>query len=315
MTFLEFEQPVIELEEKIRGLRSLPTAHQLKIQDEIERLEKKSRVLLRNIYKGLTPWQRVLVARHIDRPKTREYIQRAMQDFIPLSGDRKFSDDAAVLGGLARFRGRSVVVIGHDKGHDIKTRVQSNFGMAHPEGYRKAIRLMDLADRFGLPVITLVDTPGAYAGTGAEERGQFEAIAACIEKGLSLSVPSIAVIIGEGGSGGAVAFSSTNVILMLENSVYSVISPEGAAAIVWRTADKKEEGAAALKLTARDLLEFGVIDQIISEPLGGAHRNKIAVIDAVADAVEAHLCTLEKQDHLPLKRREKFLAMGRILPH
>lgn len=305
---LEFEQDLIELEDRIQGLKTLPSSD--KIQDEIQRLEKKSLRLLRDIYTNLTPWQKVLVARHPDRPKGSEYIQRMIVQFIPLAGDRLYGEDLAIKGGIGFFKGRPVVIMAHEKGHDTASRVTHNFGMAHPEGYRKVKRLMDLADQFSLPVIMLVDTPGAYAGVGAEERGQSEAIASCIEKSLTINVPVLSVIIGEGGSGGAVAMATSNYIGMLENSVYSVISPEGCASILWRTADKKQEAAVAQKLTSKDLKELGIVDEIIPEPMGGAQRNKIATIDSVAEHLEAQLRLMDKERSPCQKRRQKFMTMG-----
>jgi acetyl-CoA carboxylase carboxyl transferase subunit alpha len=314
---LEFERSVAELKDRIEGLKTLPGNSQLKIQEEIQKLEKKSDKLLYELYQSLTPWQKVLVARHPERPKTQDYIARLMDHFVPLSGDRCFSEDVAITGGLASLRGIPVLVMGHEKGHDTTTRVKHNFGMAHPEGYRKAKRLMELAHRFKLPIITFVDTPGAYAGTQAEERGQAQAIAECIEMSLIVDVPLLSVIIGEGGSGGAVAFATANYIAMLEHSVYSVISPEGCASILWRTADKKEEAAAAQKLTAQDLLKFGIIDEVIGEPLGGAHRNRLVAMDHIGDALYAQLQLCQHQSHFAQMRRQKFLTMGKdfLKPH
>lgn len=308
---LDFEQPVIELEEKINGLKALPSAKQLNIQDEIERLEKRCSSLLCDIYKKLTPWQKVMVARHPDRPHTSHYIKKLTSSFVPLCGDRAFGEDAAIIGGLARFRSMNVMIIGHEKGSDTEDRIARNFGMAHPEGYRKVTRLLDIANRFGLPVIMFVDTAGAYAGTGAEERGQFEAIARCLEKSLDIDVPIVSVIIGEGGSGGAVAMATANHVMMLSYSVYSVISPEGCASILWRTADKKSEAADVLKLTSDDLLGYGIIDQVIKEPVGGAHRNKIAVISAVGDAVYQKISDMAGKKSLKEARRERFLSIGK----
>jgi acetyl-CoA carboxylase carboxyl transferase subunit alpha len=310
---LDFEKPLIDLETKIQELKALPLSHQLKIQDEIDRLEKKTLGLMQKIYASLSPWQKVMVARHPERPKTKDYVFQGLEKFIPLSGDRCFGDDPAVLSGLAYLDQQPVIVMGHQKGHDTESRVRHNFGMAHPEGYRTAIRLMDLADRFKLPVIFFVDTPGAYAGMQAEERGQSQAIAACIEKSLSLKVPVLSVIIGEGGSGGAVAFASSNYIAMLEHSVYSVISPEGCASILWRTSEQKEQAAVAQKMTAQNLLEFKVIDEIIREPLGAAHRNQSAVVHEVCNHLKKNLQRLLKHPDLKKHRQEKFLEMGRIL--
>lgn len=308
---LEFERSVAELQDRIEGLKTLPGGSQLKIQEEIQRLEKKNDKLLNELYQNLTPWQKVMVARHPERPKTQDYIARLMEQFVPLSGDRCFAEDVAITGGLAFFRGIPVLVMGHEKGHDTTTRLKHNFGMAHPEGYRKATRLMQLANRFKLPIITFVDTPGAYAGTQAEERGQAQAIAECIEMSLVVDVPFLSVIIGEGGSGGAVAFATANYIAMLEHSVYSVISPEGCASILWRTAEKKEEAAAAQKLTAQDLLKFGIIDEVVSEPLGGAHRNRLVAIDHIGDALYAQLHLFKNQSQFAAMRRQKFLNMGK----
>ena len=269
---LEFEKPISELEGKVKELRHLSNGSDLDLADEIARLEARAEKLLRQTYAKLTPWQKTQVARHPDRPHFSHYVAALLEDYTPLAGDRAFGDDRAIQGGLARFRGRSVVVIGHEKGTDTEGRVRHNFGMANPEGYRKAVRLMHLAERFGLPVITLVDTPGAYPGIGAEERGQAEAIARAIEACLQIAVPLVGAIIGEGGSGGAVALAVADRVLMLEHAVYSVISPEGCAAILWRSGDQAPAAAEAMRLTAQDLHELGVVDQIIPEPLGGAHR-------------------------------------------
>lgn len=310
---LEFERSIAELQDRIQGLKTMPSASQLKIQDEIQKLERKSDRLLQDLYKQLTPWQKVMVARHPDRPKTKDYVQRMLETFIPLAGDRCFGEDLAILGGVGLFRGMRVVVIGHEKGHDTETRIKHNFGMAHPEGYRKACRLMQLAHQFGLPILTFVDTPGAYAGTGAEERGQSQAIASCLETSLCVDVPILSVIIGEGGSGGAIALATANYIAMLEHSVYSVISPEGCASILWRMVDKKEEAALAQKITAQDLKGFKMIDEIIQEPLGGAHRNPIATMDHVADSLYAQLVTWQGANSFAFLRRQKFMDMGRSL--
>lgn len=313
LTPLEFEKPVLELEAKIEELRHLGSSDDLNIADEIADLQTKAERQLRQIYSRLTPWQEVQVARHPGRPHLRDYVSALIEDFVPLCGDRLYGEDAAVVGGLGRFRGRSVVVIGHEKGHDTESRVRHNFGMAHPEGYRKAQRLMDLADRFGLPLLTFVDTPGAYPGVEAEERGQAEAIARCIERCLALRVPMVSAIIGEGGSGGAVALATANRVLMLEHAVYSVISPEGCASILWRSTDKTVEAAEALKLTAKDLLGFGVVDGIVQEPLGGAHRNPVTTIAALGDAMSGALDELESVPAVDLRRerRRKYLQMGR----
>ena len=282
------------------------------IEAEAAALDKKAADMLKDLYKSLTPWRKCQVARHPDRPHCKDYIDALFTEYTPLAGDRNFADDHAVMGGLARFDGRPVVVIGHEKGNDTKSRIERNFGMARPEGYRKAVRLMDMADKFGLPVVTLVDTPGAYPGKGAEERGQSEAIARATEKCLQLQVPLISVIIGEGGSGGAVAFATANRVAMLEHSVYSVISPEGCASILWKDAEKMREAAEALRLTAQDLHKLGVIDRIIAEPMGGAHRDRTTTIEAVGDALRTMLADLGSQKGAKLlaDRRKKFLDMG-----
>ena len=311
--YLEFEKPLAEIEGKAEELRALARANaEMDVEKEAAGLDKKAADILKDLYKGLSPWRKCQVARHPDRPHCRDYIEALFTEYTPLAGDRNFADDHAVMGGLARFNDQPVVVIGQEKGHDTKSRIERNFGMARPEGYRKAIRLMELADRFGLPVITLVDTPGAYPGKGAEERGQSEAIARSTEKCLQLKVPLISVIIGEGGSGGAVAFASANKVAMLEHSVYSVITPEGCASILWKDAEKMREAAEALRLTAQDLQKLGVIDQIIHEPLGGAQRDPQATIAAVGKAIEALLAPLKKKkpDAILKERRKKFLDVG-----
>jgi acetyl-CoA carboxylase carboxyl transferase subunit alpha len=294
-------------------LRHLADADDINIAEEVAKLQGKADKLLRQTYGKLTAWQKTLVARHPDRPHFGDYIGALVEGWTPLAGDRNYADDRAVLGGLGRFRGRSVVVLGHEKGNDTATRVRHNFGMARPEGYRKAQRLMDLADRFRLPVVTLVDTPGAYPGVEAEARGQAEAIARAIETCLKIRVPLVAVIIGEGGSGGAIALAAGNRVLMLEHAVYSVISPEGCASILWRSAEQAKEAAEALKLTAEDLLKLGIIDEVVVEPLGGAHRNRMQTIESLGDAIEAALSELCRHDgaRLRAERREKFLAMGK----
>jgi len=311
-TFLDFEKPIAEMEGKIAELRHLSNDSEINIGEEVARLQSKLEATLRQTYSKLSPWQKAQVARHADRPHTLDYIGRLVEEFTPLAGDRAFADDAAMIGGLGRFRGYSVVVIGQEKGADTEGRVRHNFGMARPEGYRKAQRLMGMAERFGLPVITLVDTPGAYPGIDAEARGQAEAIARSIETCLSLRVPLISVVIGEGGSGGAIALAAADRILMLEHSVYSVISPEGCASILWRDGEQAQAAAQALKLTAGDLKDLGVIDDVIAEPLGGAHRTPEAAIDAVGDALERYLLELIDLDGDALRRqrREKFLMMG-----
>jgi acetyl-CoA carboxylase carboxyl transferase subunit alpha len=313
-TYLDFEKPIAELEGKIAELRHLTDAGDINIADEVAKLQQKADRLLRQTYGKLSAWQKTQVARHLERPHSVDYIDGLIEDFTPLAGDRTFAEDRAVIGGLGRFRGRSVVVIGHEKGAETAARMQHNFGMARPEGYRKAQRLMQLADRFRLPVLTLVDTPGAYPGVDAEARGQAEAIARCIETCLTLRVPLVAAIIGEGGSGGAIALAAANRVLMLEHAVYSVISPEGCASILWRNAKEGTEAAAeALKLTAQDLLQLGVIDQIVPEPMGGAHRDKPAAIAALGDGIDGMLVRLLNGSNLDLRqeRREKFLEMGK----
>ncbi len=312
--FLEFEKPIAELEGKIEELRHLSGDGELNIAEEVAKLQGKVDKLLAQTYAKLTPWEKTQVARHPDRPHTHDYVERLIEDFTPLSGDRLFGEDQAILAGLGRFRGYSVVVLGHEKGRDTDARVRHNFGMARPEGYRKAQRLMGLADRFGLPVLSLVDTPGAYPGVDAEARGQSEAIARSIETCLSLRVPLISAVIGEGGSGGAIAIAAANAILMLEHSVYSVISPEGCASILWRNGEQAKDAADSLKITAQDLKKLGAIDEIIPEPLGGAHRDAAATIDAVGDATERSLEELAGVDRVTLKarRREKFLEIGKI---
>jgi acetyl-CoA carboxylase carboxyl transferase subunit alpha len=314
MNYLEFEKPLAEIEGKAAELRALArNTPEMDVEKEAQGLDRKAEQLLTELYKTLTPWRKCQVARHPDRPRCKDYIEALFQEFTPLAGDRNFADDAAIMGGLARFGDRPVVVIGQEKGSDTKSRIERNFGMARPEGYRKAIRLMDLAHRFKLPVITLVDTPGAYPGKGAEERGQAEAIARSTQKCLEIGVPVISVVIGEGGSGGAVALATADRVLMLEHSVYSVISPEGCASILWKDAEKMREAAEALRLTAQDLLKLGVIDAIILEPRGGAQRDRAATIASVGKALAAQLELMEK--HSPEKlvqgRRRKFLDMGK----
>jgi acetyl-CoA carboxylase carboxyl transferase subunit alpha len=312
-TFLDFEKPIAELEGKIEELRHLSDGGGLNISEEVTRMQEKVERMLRTTYSKLSAWQKVQVARHPDRPHALDYIDALFDEYVPLSGDRNFGEDDAVVGGLARYRGASIVVIGTEKGHDTESRLKHNFGMARPEGYRKAQRLMRLAERFGLPIVTLVDTSGAYPGKGAEERGQAEAIARSIEICLDVRVPLVAVVIGEGGSGGAIALAAANTVLMLEHAVYSVISPEGCASILWRTSDEAETAAEALKLTAQNLLELGVIDRIVPEPLGGAHRNREQMFEALDNALEPALRDLAGADGgvLRAKRREKFLEMGK----
>jgi acetyl-CoA carboxylase carboxyl transferase subunit alpha len=311
--YLEFEKPLAEIEGKAEELRALARANEeMDVEAEAAGLDKKAADLLVELYGSLTAWRKCQVARHPDRPHCKDYIEELFTEFTPLAGDRNFADDLAVMGGLCRFDGHPVVVIGHEKGHDTKSRIERNFGMARPEGYRKAVRLMDLAERFKLPVITLVDTTGAYPGKGAEERGQSEAIARSTQKCLQLTVPLITVIIGEGGSGGAVAFATSNRVAMLEHSVYSVISPEGCASILWKDAEKMREAAEALRLTAQDLFELGVCDRIIPEPMGGAHRAKADTIERVSSAISAMLEELQAQSPQELKnnRRAKYLGLG-----
>ncbi len=292
----------------------MPGAAGASIDDELARLEGKTDLLLRQTYARLTPWQKTLVARHQNRPRFGDYVAQLVTDFVPLSGDRAFADDQAILGGMGRLKGRPVMIIGHEKGNDTASRIRHNFGMAKPEGYRKAMRLMALADRFQLPVITLIDTPGAYPGVDAEARGQSEAIARSTETCLRLGVPLVAVIVGEGGSGGAVALAAGNRVMMLEHAVYSVISPEGCASILWQTAEKAQDAAAALKLTAQDLIKLGVIDQVIPEPMGGAQRDPKAAIASVGYAVSSALDELAGQGAAALRagRRQKFLDIGRL---
>ena len=313
MNYLEFEKPLAEIEGKAEELRAMARQNEgMDVSKEASALDKKAGELLKSLYKGLTPWQKCLVARHPDRPHCKDYIEALFTEYTPLAGDRNFADDQAIMGGLARFDDRPVMVIGHEKGNDTKTRIERNFGMARPEGYRKAIRLMDLADRFGLPVITLIDTPGAYPGKGAEERGQSEAIARATEKCLQVGVPLVSIVTGEGGSGGAVAFATANRVAMLEHSIYSVISPEGCASILWKDAEKMKEAAEALRLTAQDLHKLGVIDRIIGEPLGGAQRGRAETIAAVKGGLAEMLKELSAMDRKALvqDRRKKFLGMG-----
>ena len=309
---MDFEKPIAELEGKVKELRHLATGSELDLQEEISKLESRAAKLLSQTYAKLNAWQKALVARHPDRPHFKDYVASLVENWTPLAGDRAFADDSAIQGGIGRLRGRSVVLIGHERGHDTESRVKHNFGMARPEGYRKAIRLMRLAERFGLPVVTLVDTPGAYPGVDAEARGQAEAIARSIETGLDLQVPFVSVIVGEGGSGGAIALAAADRVLMLEHSIYSVITPEGCAAILWRAADQASEAAQALKLTAQDLLELRLIDAVVEEPLGGAHRGRATTIGRVGDAIEQHLAELDGVAGADLRRnrREKFIRMG-----
>jgi len=313
MTFLEFEKPIAELEGKIRELRSFAGGGgSVDISSEVGQLETKLGKLLKETYAGLTPSQKIQVARHPERPHFSDIVAHLFTEFTPLAGDRAFGEDEALIGGLARFRGQACVVMGHEKGSDTESRLRHNFGMARPEGYRKAIRLMDMADRFGLPVITLVDTSGAYPGVGAEERGQAEAIARSTDMCLQLETPLVTCIVGEGGSGGAVAIAVANKVLMMEHAIYSVISPEGCASILWRTNEKAEEAANALKITAQDLLQFGVVDDIVPEPLGGAHRDPERAMNQLGDSVELAMRDMTAIDGARLKelRREKYLTVG-----
>ena len=311
--YLDFEKPLAEIEGKAEELRAMARQNdEMDVEKEAENLDLKAQEILVDLYKNLTPWRKCQIARHPERPHCRDYIKALFSEFIPLAGDRNFADDQAVIGGLARFGDKPIVVIGHEKGSDTKSRIERNFGMARPEGYRKAIRLMELADKFGLPVITLVDTPGAYPGKGAEERGQSEAIARSTEKCLQIGVPLISIIIGEGGSGGAVAFATANKVAMLEHAIYSVISPEGCASILWKDAEKMREAAEALRLTADDLYALGISDQIIEEPVGGAHRNPEQAIESVKVAISSMLSALnsKKPKDLISERRKKFLKLG-----
>ena len=314
MHILDFEKPIAELEGKIEELRHLSDGGDVNIADEVGKLQAKVDKLLRSTYAKLTPWQKTQVARHPDRPHALDYIKALIEDFTPLAGDRLFGEDRAIVGGLGRFRGQSVVVIGNEKGSDTDSRIRHNFGMAKPEGYRKARRLMQLADQFRIPVVTLVDTAGAYPGVDAEARGQAEAIARSIETCLDIRVPFVTVIIGEGGSGGAIALASASTVLMLEHSIYSVISPEGCASILWRSGENAKDAAEALKLTAQDLFKLGVIDQVVPEPLGGAHRNPQLTYQTLAMTLDASLRELSGTEGgvLRARRRDKFLEMGRV---
>lgn len=313
-SYLDFEKPVAELEAKVEELRAMGEAGDaVAIGEEVSRLEAKAADALKELYADLTPWQKTQVARHPQRPHCLDYIAGMITDFVPLAGDRTYGEDAAIIGGFGRFRGESVCVLGHEKGSDTESRLKHNFGMARPEGYRKAVRLMDMADRFGIPVIGLVDTAGAYPGIGAEERGQAEAIARSTDACLNLGVPNVAVVVGEGGSGGAIAIATANRVLMLEHAIYSVISPEGAASILWRDTSKAQEAATSMKITAQDMVRFGIIDSVILEPTGGAHRDPASAIAATGDAIALALAELHGLDAAGLRkqRRDKFLAMGR----
>jgi acetyl-CoA carboxylase carboxyl transferase subunit alpha len=314
--YLDFEKPVADLQGKVQELRSLEKeGDAVAIGEEIGRLEAKAAQALAEIYGKLTPWQKTQVARHPDRPHFTDYVDRLVEGFTPLAGDRKFAEDAAVVAGLGYFDGRRIALVGHERGNDTESRIKHNFGMARPEGYRKAVRLMELADRFGLPVVALVDTAGAYPGVGAEERGQAEAIARSTEASLNLGVPNVAVIIGEGGSGGAIALATANKVLMLEHAIYSVISPEGAASILWRDSSRAQDAATGMKITAQDLVRFGVVDQIVAEPVGGAHREVEATITATGSAIAEALAALDNlpPEEIRRQRREKYLAIGRSL--
>lgn len=315
-TYLDFEAPVAELEGKIAELRALAASDKtVSIAEEVKALEKKAAKSLADLYLNLDPWQKAQVARHPERPHAIDYVEALITDFTPMAGDRKFAEDFAVIGGLGRFRGQPVMVIGQEKGNDTASRLKRNFGMARPEGYRKAVRLMEMAERFGLPVITFVDTAGAYPGIDAEERGQAEAIARSTDCCLGLGVPLVSVVIGEGGSGGAIAIATANTVMMLEHAIYSVISPEGAASILWRDAARAKDAAAAMKITAQDLKKLGVIDEIIAEPLGGAHRGRAEAMAAAGEAIDRTLKAYANVsgDVLRTQRREKFLAIGRGL--
>lgn len=312
VTFLDFERPIAELEAKIAELQA-GAAGRVDIGSEISKLQDKVDKLLKNTYANLTPWQKAMVARHPNRPHFRDIVSSLIDEFTPLAGDRAFAEDSAIIGGMGRFRGQAVMVIGHEKGSDTTSRIKHNFGMAKPEGYRKAIRLMQMADRFDLPIITLVDTPGAFPGVQAEERGQAEAIARSTEACLAVEVPIVSCIVGEGGSGGAIALAAANRVLMLEHSIYAVISPEGCASILWRTSDKAADAAEAMKLTAQDLATLGVIDGIVPEPLGGAHRDPKTAIANLGAVIEREMNQLTRLSRAEIKkdRREKFLAIGR----
>jgi acetyl-CoA carboxylase carboxyl transferase subunit alpha len=313
MSQLEFEKPILELESKIAELKNVSSNGDINIADEIRRMTTKADSLLKQTYSKLTPAQKVQVARHQDRPHFLDYLDLLIEDYTPLAGDRNFGEDLALLGGLGRFQGQSCVIIGHEKGNSTESRIKHNFGMARPEGYRKAIRLMKMAEHFNIPVLSFVDTAGAYPGVGAEERGQAEAIARSIETGLNLTVPFISTVIGEGGSGGAIAIAAANKIFMLEHSIYSVISPEGCASILWRSAEYAQDAATALKLTAQDLYTLGIIDEVIPEPLGGAHRKKEETINSVEKHISSALSelSLRTKDQLKQERQEKFLKMSR----
>ena len=313
-SFLDFEKPIAELQGRIDELRDTAAEGSVDLAADIARLQAKSDKLLKDTFARLTPWQKTQVARHPERPHFKDYVAALFDEFVPLAGDRAFGDDQAIIGGFATFRGRKIMVLGHEKGDDTASRLRHNFGMGKPEGYRKAIRLVELADRFGLPIVTLVDTSGAFPGIQAEERGQAEAIARSTEACLNAGVPIVSAIVGEGGSGGAVALAAGNRVLMFEHAIYSVISPEGCASILWRTADKAPEAAEAMRITAQDLKSFGVIDDIVPEPLGGAHRDRAAAIESLADALSSALRDLAPLTPSELRkdRQAKFLKMGRL---
>ena len=315
-SYLDFEKPVAELDAKADELRTVEASgDSTAVAEEISRIEAKATQALKDLYASLTPWQKTQVARHPQRPHCLDYVNALVSNFFPLAGDRKFGEDPAILGGFGRFRGESICVIGQEKGSSTESRLKHNFGMARPEGYRKAVRLMEMADRFDIPVLSVIDTAGAYPGIGAEERGQAEAIARSTEACLRLGVPNVAVVIGEGGSGGAIAIATANRVLMLEHAIYSVISPEGAASILWRDTAKAQEAATNMRITAQDLVRFGIIDVIVTEPVGGAHRDPSAVIAATGDAIAGALGELRVLDRETLRRqrREKFLAIGRVI--
>ena len=316
-TYLDFEKPIAELESKVEELKALKTGDDssVPIEEEVVKLEEKARAALQEIYTKLTPWQKTQVARHPDRPHCLDYIEALVEEFVPMAGDRYFGEDEAIIGGAGRFRGRAVVVIGHEKGNDTQSRLKHNFGMARPEGYRKAVRLMKMAEKFSMPVITFVDTAGAYPGVGAEERGQAEAIARSTDTCMTLTVPIIAVVIGEGGSGGAVAIATANKVLMLEHSIYTVASPEAAASILWRDSSRAKDAATNMKITAQDLSQLGIIDSVITEPVGGAHRDRASIMKLTGTIIEKALREFDGMpgEEVRRARQEKFLAMGRGL--
>ena len=313
--YLDFEKELAILDGRVNELRSVNSSlnEENFNNKEIEEIQKKSKLLLKKIYSDLTPWHKCLIARHPERPHSSKYIEKLMTEFVPLAGDKKFAEDKSIIGGLARLNDTPIVIIGHEKGDDTKSRIQHNFGMARPEGYRKAVRLMDLANRFNLPVITFIDTPGAYPGVGAEDRGQAEAIAKSIECCMKLTVPTLGIIIGEGGSGGAIALASSSKVIMLENAIYSVISPEGCATILWRDPKKMLDAAKAMKLSAKDLLDLGIIDEIIKEPIGGAHRDKNFILDNVRGSISKNLESFKElsSEEIFNQRKNKFLKIGR----